>query len=78
MAIRYLMAWQARRSCACRPACSVSTAGALDPYQVAARVKGAVQLSSFDRDLAEVDEAMRWAWDHSAVILRSLERDHRT
>jgi hypothetical protein len=77
MAIRYLMPWQARRSCACRPACSVSR-GALDPHQVAARVKGAVQLSSFDRDLAEVEEAMRWAWDPSVVILRSLERDHRT
>jgi hypothetical protein len=43
----------------------LAKAGALDPYQVAARVKGAVQLSSFDRDPAEVDEALRWAWEHS-------------
>jgi hypothetical protein len=43
----------------------LAKAGALDPYQVAARVKGAVQLSTFDRDHAEVVAALRWAWGHS-------------
>jgi hypothetical protein len=39
--------------------------GALDPAEVSARIQGAVGLSSFDRDHAEVISALRWAWDHS-------------
>jgi hypothetical protein len=39
--------------------------GALDPADVSARVQGAVGLSTFDRDHAEVIAALRWAWDHS-------------
>ncbi|MCC2663431.1 MAG: hypothetical protein K0S35_1353 [Geminicoccaceae bacterium] len=39
--------------------------GALDRAEVSARIQGAVGLSSFDRDHAEVIAALRWAWEHS-------------
>jgi hypothetical protein len=43
----------------------LAKAGALDPADVSSRIQGAVALSSFDRDHAEVIAALRWAWDHS-------------
>ena len=43
----------------------LAKSGALDPHDVAARIKGAVLLSSFDRDQAEVDSALKWAWEQS-------------
>lgn len=43
----------------------LAKAGHLDPADVAARVKGAVAASSFDRDMAEVDSALTWAWQHA-------------
>jgi hypothetical protein len=39
--------------------------GSLDPVDVAGRVKGAVGLSTFDRDADEIDSALRWAWEHA-------------
>jgi hypothetical protein len=43
----------------------LAKSGALDPADVAARIQGAVGLSSFDRDHDEVVSALRWAWEHS-------------
>jgi hypothetical protein len=41
----------------------LAKAGDLDPADVAGRIKGAVALSTFDRDPDEVDQALRWAWE---------------
>jgi hypothetical protein len=43
----------------------MAKSGALDPSDVAGRIKGAVALSTFDRDPDEIDEALRWAWEHA-------------
>ena len=39
--------------------------GQLSPAVVAGRIKGAVQRSSFDRSLDEVDSMLVWAWEVS-------------
>lgn len=43
----------------------MAKAGDLDPGDVAARIKGAVALSTFDRGPDEVDSALRWAWENA-------------
>jgi hypothetical protein len=43
----------------------LAKAGDLDPGDVAARLKGAVALGTFDRSPDEVNSALRWAWEHS-------------
>jgi hypothetical protein len=43
----------------------LAKAGSLDPRDVEARILGAVQLSTFDRDVEEVYSALRWAWEHA-------------
>ncbi len=43
----------------------LAKAGDLDPRDIEARVRGAVNLSTFDRDLAEIDSALLWAWKNA-------------